>query len=91
MPWLATSLDKVIKELGIRRYVQADMALQVWNEAVGEMIAKNTEPINIENGKMIVKVKSDTWRNELTFKSQEIIEKINKLVGEKTVREIVFK
>ena len=45
----------------------------------------------INKGTLFVEVSNSTWRQELQFQKKDIIEKLNKEIKEKIVREIKFK
>jgi len=88
-------LSQILKEL-LRHYeleepLERCRSLVVWPEAVGERIAKVTKPLSIQNGVMLVKVKSAVWRAELTFMKQQIIDKVNEAVGKPVVKDIRFR
>ena len=65
--------------------------MEIWPKVVGEKIANKTEANYINNGILFVKVFNSTWRQELQFQKKDIIEKLNKEIKEKIVREIKFK
>lgn len=91
MPWLSEALEEVIERIGIRQSVLSDRARDVWKEAVGDLINSNTTLENIERDKIIVIVSNDTWRKELSDRKKEIITKINDLIGENAIKDIIFR
>ena len=91
MPWLSEALEEVVERIGIRQSVLSDRARDVWKEAVGDLINSNTTLENIERDKIIVIVSNDTWRKELSDRKQEIITKINDLIGENAIKDIIFR
>ena len=91
MPWLSEALEEVIKELGIRKSVVSNRARDVWSEAVGELIDANTTLKIVDKDKLIVIVSNDTWRQELSYRKEEILKKINELIGEEAIKDIIFK
>ena len=91
MPWLSEALDEVVIQIGIRESVISDRARDVWKEAVGDLINSNTKLENIEKNKIIVMVSDDTWRKELSERKGEIIKKINDLLGENAIKDIIFR
>lgn len=91
MPWLSEALEEVVEQIGIRRSVLSDRARDVWKEAVGDLINSNTTLENIERDKIIVIVSNDTWRKELSNRKKEIITKINDLIGENAIKDIIFR
>ncbi len=80
----------MLRKFGIENALAQNNALNIWGETVGEKVAKNTEPDRVEHGVIIVKVSSPTWRQELHFQKNEIIQKINKTIGKKVIRDIRF-
>lgn len=80
----------MLKRFGIDKAIAQNKALNIWNEIVGDTVAKNTQPDRVEHGVIIVKVSSPTWRQELYFKKKEIIQKLNNTIGKNVIRDIRF-
>ena len=91
MPWLSEVMEELVERIGIRQFVLSDRARDVWKEAVGDLINSNTTLENIERDKIIVIVSNDTWRKELSERKKEIITKINDLIGENAIKDIIFR
>lgn len=91
MPWLSEALEEVVERIGIKQSVLSDRARDVWKEAVGDLINSNTTLENIEKNKIIVIVSNETWRKELLDRKEEIIMKINDLIGENAIKDIIFR
>ncbi len=64
---------------------------EVWNHAVGEMIAENARPSAFRGGLLIVNVSSSAWLQNLQFEKDEIIKRVNAGLGKHQVKEIQFK
>ena len=90
MQSLKTAIDSMLKRFGIDSAIAQNRALNIWNEIVGDTVAKNTQPDRVEHGVIIVKVSSPTWRQELYFQKKEIIQKINNTIGKNVIRDIRF-
>jgi len=82
--------NKLIDELGLRSRIDLCQALLLWDQVVGEGIAGVTYAKSIDNGKLLVKVKDASWRNELSYLKLEIIENLNDRIGKKVVIDIIF-
>ena len=91
MPWISEALEEVVEQLGIRKSVLSNRARDVWKDAVGEIINENTTLQNIERDRLIIVVSNDSWRRELSLRKEEIISKINELIGEEAIKEIIFR
>ena len=83
-------LNQFIKELGIEKPIANYKALHIWKKVVGERISQVTEPKGLRNGKMLIAVKNDVWRNELIFYKADIIRKLNSELGSNLVRDIIL-
>ncbi len=90
MQRLKIAIDSMLKRFGIDNAIAQNNAINMWNEIVGDKVAKNTEPDKVEHGIITVKVSSSTWRQELYFQKKEIILKINKTIGKNVIRDIRF-
>lgn len=91
MPWLSEAMEEVVEKIGIKQSVLSDRARDVWKEAVGDLINSNTTLENIEKNKIIVVVSNESWRKELMDRKEEIILKINDLIGENAIKDIIFR
>jgi predicted nucleic acid-binding Zn ribbon protein len=63
----------------------------IWEDAVGELIAENTRPAAFKGHMLIVYVNSSTWMQQLQFLKKDIIENVNAALGENVVEEIKFR
>lgn len=64
---------------------------EVWKQAVGAQIAEKAQPAKFRDGTLTVNVASAPWMQQLTFLRQEMIRKLNGLLGEELVKEIYLK
>ncbi len=76
------NIDQKIKEYKIFKH---------WADAVGPHIAKKTQPKRLMNKKLFVNVSTPTWVTELIYQKEEILERINKTLGNEEVIDIVFR
>lgn len=84
-------LKDFLADMPHKKRLQRGMALSIWEETVGKKIAKQTENIHFEYGKLIIHVKNSAWRHEIHMKRFNIAKKINKKVGEQIIKEIVVR
>jgi predicted nucleic acid-binding Zn ribbon protein len=87
----ALALDKFVHSVGITKKMKQFSIITSWAEIVGEQIAKVTEAERMNNGILFVKTKSAVWRNELSMRRMEILQKVNTAAGSKLVKEIRFR
>tara|TARA_B100000700_G_scaffold328895_1_gene448323 strand:+ start:1822 stop:2097 length:276 start_codon:yes stop_codon:yes gene_type:complete len=90
MQQLKSAINRFLKKNGLDRGVNQQNAILIWEETVGKTIASNTTAESVEHGILTVKTTSPTWRQELIFKKQDIIQRLNTKLGNNTIREIRF-
>ncbi|MEO8168431.1 MAG: DUF721 domain-containing protein [bacterium] len=88
---MVIALDKFVHSLGITKKMKQFSVITSWAEIVGEQIARVTEADRMENGILFVKTATAPWRNELTMRRIEIMEKVNAAAGSNVVKEIRFR
>ena len=88
---ISAALGKLLQDLGIRRKLREYDVITLWDQIVGEQIAKVATAQRIEKGVLFVEVASAPWRAELSMRRRDIIERINTIVGKKVVLEVRFR
>ena len=53
--------------------------------------SKHTTQINFTNGHLYISIDSSIVRNEMAYAKEDIINKVNKFVGSRLIKEIVLK
>lgn len=84
---LKAFLDKSKLKNGIRA-VQIE---EVWEKIMGKTIAKYTDKIEIINGKLFIHSAVGPLKNELQYQKPQIIERVNEIMGEKVISEVVIR
>ena len=90
MQKLKAAINNLLKAAGLDAGVAQNKAFLVWDEVVGVKVSENTTPEKVEAGTLYIKASNPTWRQELMFKKDDILKKLNKKLGEKTIKEIKF-
>ena len=90
MKLLKNAIKEAVEKIGINNALKQESAVLLWNETVGATIAGVAEAISVDRGVLIVKTCSPTWRQELHMQKKEIINKVNKKIGSKAIKEIRF-
>jgi hypothetical protein len=62
-----------------------------WEETMGIWINRETRSIRIKDNVLVIRINSSALREELHFMRETIREKMNDLLGEEYVREVVVK
>lgn len=90
MKSLGSAIEELVHRLGIGKKVREYEAVLQWETIVGEKIASISTATRIQQGILMVKVKTAPWRNELTLLKPDIIRKMNEALKEEVVKDIRF-
>ena len=90
MESLKNAIKDAVEKTGIDAALKQESAVFLWNDIVGEVVAGVTETTGVEKGVLTVKTSSPTWRQELHMQKNEILDKINKKIGSRAIKEIRF-
>ena len=88
MEQLKNVLKKTIENSGFKNAILQENAVSVWSDVVGKNISKISKATSVDKGVLFIKVESATWKQELYMQKNEIINKINKKIGSKAIKEI---
>ena len=90
MKRLKQAIEEAIDSTGIKSALSQEAAVVLWGSVVGETVSSVTKAERVESGVLTVKVETAVWRQELHMQKEEIINKINKKIGTRAIREIRF-
>lgn len=90
MRQLKSALETMLKKAGLDKAVAQYTSLIIWDEIVGETVARNARPETVRFRVLNVRVSTPAWRQELMFRKQEILEKLNQKLGLGTIKDIRF-
>lgn len=65
--------------------------IEQWPKIVGELIAKNTEKIQVFKGQLILHISSPAMRNELQYQRKTLIELVNKELNYELIHDVLVK
>jgi predicted nucleic acid-binding Zn ribbon protein len=87
---LGEVLDRSIKRLQLAPRLDEYGVWPIWNDIVGNTIARNAQPEKIRNGTLFVKVTSPVWMQQLQYMKEMIAERLNQRLKADVVKNIFF-
>jgi predicted nucleic acid-binding Zn ribbon protein len=88
---LSQVLEKVLKNLDLEKaLIQADI-FKHWEAVVGPSVAVHAYPEQVRSDKLYVSVDTSVWLQELTLLKPSLIEKLNAVLGDKVIRDMVLR
>jgi predicted nucleic acid-binding Zn ribbon protein len=88
---LADVLASLLDGKGVGSKLRQGMAVAVWPEVVGSQLANVAKATVCRDGCLYVEVAGSVWMQELAFLQSELIARLNKRIGRRTVRKLVLK
>ncbi len=87
---LAEALLGLISDLGLDTRINEERLKLLWPEIVGTKLSKVSNVVKVNRGRLLVNVRSSSWRNEMIFLKKDIIERINRFFKKDLIRDISF-
>ncbi|UCG60498.1 MAG: DUF721 domain-containing protein [Candidatus Zixiibacteriota bacterium] len=81
-------LGRVLKSLGLTGKYNGWLVVTRWDEIVGPAVSSKAKAVSYEDGCIFVAVRDSTWRQELSMRQEELLEKIHSLPYGKAVKRI---
>jgi hypothetical protein len=87
---MSEALQQFLKESRLKGDVQALQIYDAWESIMGKTVARYTDQIRLIDGKLIITTSVAPLRNELIFQKENIINKVNELMGAQVVKELLI-
>lgn len=87
---LGDALKQFLDKSRIKGSVQALQIEEAWEKIMGKAIAKYTEKIQIHGQKLYITTHVAPLKQELLYQKENIMLRVNEMLGEKTVTEVVI-
>jgi len=76
-------LPRVVENAEVLRAARAGAVLRRWDEAVGEVLAKKSQPDRYDKGTVWVATQGSAWASELRLMKPIILERLEAMAGER--------
>lgn len=87
---LGRALERMVGAYGFRHKLQEARIRLHWDDWLGATIAKYTESIELREGKLYVRIPAAGLRQELFYRRERLMERINAELGEQAVSQVVL-
>ena len=88
---IGDALRDFINKSKLKSGLRAVQIETVWEEIMGKTIARYTDKIEIHGTTLYIQTSVAPLKQELLYKKEKIIERVNEALGEKLIREVVIK
>lgn len=87
---LKQAIGEMLKTYQLDSRLNETSVVNAWEKVMGQVIAKYTLSVRMQNAVLYVRVQSAALKQELTYRRSEIAEKLNSECGGEIVREVVI-
>jgi predicted nucleic acid-binding Zn ribbon protein len=87
---LGEILPETLKKKALHLPVKDRTLVDAWNRAVGPQIGAKAQPDRLRDDVLYVRVATSVWMHELQFMKQDIMSKLNGILGGTKVAQIRF-
>jgi hypothetical protein len=85
---MGDALKQFLKESKLKPGIQALEIADAWEKIMGKTIAKYTDSIKIINQTLFIKSSVAPLKNELLYQKENIILRVNEMLGEKVIKDV---
>lgn len=83
-------LAGLLEQYGLEKQIERMGVIEIWPDIVGEQLARVTRARAVDEGALIVEVRSSSWLMELNMMKREILERVNERLPDVPMDRIVF-
>ncbi len=87
---ISQGLHQALHQLGLDKRMKQQQLIDAWPILVGENISRIAKAERIQDGILYVSVRSMSWRTELLFHKQAILDKISVFMENNQIKDIRF-
>ena len=85
------AMKRFLDQSKLKGDIQALQIGEVWENLMGKTISKYTESIKIIHRTLIITTNVAPLKQELLYQKENIIKRVNEVLGEGVVKEVVIK
>ncbi len=85
------AIQQFLKQSKLKSGLQAVRIEDIWEQIMGKTIAKYTDKIQIINHTLFITSTVAQLKHELLYQKEKIIERVNEVLGEKVINDVVIK
>ena len=88
---LGDILKELLEDLGSESRLAEAAIVAAWQDISGPQVAQVTESVVLDGKRLVVRMRSAAWRQELHLQRTAWRERLNAKLGRKAIDEIVFR
>ena len=87
---LGKAIDRMLKAYGLEEGYYAAAVATYWEALMGPAVARRTGEIKLEKGVLRIRIESAALRQELSYGKDKIIDRLNRKLERRIIKEVRF-
>ena len=87
---LGDAMKQFLDKSKLKNGIRAVQIEELWEQIMGKTIARYTEKIQIINQTLFIKTHVGPLKQELVYQKEKIKERVNEVMGENIIQEVVI-
>ena len=87
---IGDAIQQFLNKSRIKGDIQAMQIEDVWEQIMGKTVARYTDKLQIFGDKLIITTQVAPLKKELIYQKEKIIQRVNELLGQHVIREVVI-
>ncbi len=87
---IGDAIKNFLNKSHLKNGIRALQIEELWEQIMGKTIAKYTDSIKIINHTLFIQTHVGPLKQELLYQKKKIIERVNEVMGEQVIREVVI-
>ncbi len=88
---LKEAIQKMIETYQLRGKLTENQLNNSWEQIMGKMVNKYTRSLQLNNGRLVVRLSSSVLRQELNSHKSQVVERLNEHFGRTVVQDLILK
>lgn len=88
---ISDAIKQFLDQSRIKTDIQAMQIEEAWEKIMGKTVAKYTDKLQIIGDKLIITTHVAPLKNELNYQKEKIKQRVNEIVGQKVVNEVIIR
>jgi hypothetical protein len=88
---LKEAIQKLVKTYELQGKLTENHLNNSWEEIMGKMVANYTRSLQLNNGRLVVRLNSSVLRQELSSNKTQVINRLNEYFEREVVKDLVLK
>ncbi len=88
---LKEAIQKLVKTYELQGKLTENQLNNSWEQIMGRMVATYTRSLQLNNGRLVVRLNSSVLRQELSSNKTQVINRLNEYFEQEVVKDLVLK